>query len=212
MKKSVLVSAIFFTAFGLNAQVGNFSTSVSINSNLTKHLGHYPDHTGQTFGGSLLGGIVLGAISGGQYWGSSDPNEDWVTGKNVDDRSQFNFSFEHPTGAKKRLFVGMTYTNARFKHSKDWYSGKKTTTTEKFTGVTFDTRYSWYRNSWLDLSTGFSAGLARQTVTGFVKETRNPVLGQITPLRATVSHQNIGAFIAPGIGSMGTQMGLTLKF
>jgi hypothetical protein len=212
MKKAIIILSVVFTAFGLQAQKVNFSASVSINSSLTKQLGNYPDRTGNSFGGSLLGSILLGAISGGDYWGTYDANEDWVTGRNVNGRSQFNFTCEFPVDTKKRMYLGATYTNANFTYTKNWYSGRATTTHEKFSGITFDARYSWFRNNWLNLSSGVSAGIAKQTVTGFVSETRHPLLGQITPLKATVSHENVGVFFAPGLGARGTQVGLDVRF
>lgn len=212
MKKAILVFAVLSVVIGSNAQNVAISTSVSVNSSLVNRLGRYSDREGTSAGGALLGNLIIGVISEGQYWGNIEADETWVVKKTADPQTQFNFAADFPVNPKKTTWLGFSYTSASFKHSKSWSDGRITRTNEKFSGVMFNIRQRWFRYKWLDLSSSVGFGMAKQEVTGYINDVFHPVLGQITPLRVTASHENLNVFVAPGVGSTGSQIGLGLTF
>lgn len=212
MKKAILVFAVLSAVTGSNAQNVTISTSVSVNSNLKSSLGRYPDKEGTSVGGALLGNLIIGTISEGEYWGNIEADETWVVKKNADPQSHINCSLDFPVNQKKTLWMGLSYTHASFKHSKTWSDGRITRTDEKFSGVMFNIRRSWLHYKWLDLSSGLGIGIAKQEVKGYISDTYYPVMGHIMPIRATATHENLSVYVAPGLGSTGTQIGLGLTF
>lgn len=212
MKRVIIVLAILSAVTGSNAQNVAISTSVSVNSSLHNRLGRYSDREGTSVGGALLGNLIIGVISEGEYWGNIEADETWVIQKTADSQTQVNFGADFAVNLKKTTWLGLSYTNASFNHSKLWSDGRVTQTNEKFSGVMFNIRQSWFRYKWLDLSSGVGFGLAKQDVTGYINETFHPLLGQVTPLRVTASHDNLNVFVAPGLGSTGSQIGLGLTF
>ena len=209
MKNAIIILALL--PISLMAQQKNqVSFSASTQSSLTRHLGDYADETGGNPIHDLFGSFVIGIITEGEYFGEFENDYNWVTGKEVNSSQQINLAFRR--SIKKRLSLGVNYTHADYRFTKTWLKGPQTATNESFNGILLDAEITWFKRKHFALSSGIGAGRATQKVRGYVNETRSRLLGQFTPLKASLSTDAIGIFIAPGIGSQGSQAGLFVQF
>lgn len=210
MKKLVVVFAIFFSAFAANAQQNqSLSISTSRYSHLTKHLGNYSDNAGD----NILWSFFESAVTHQDIVGNLLDNEyDWVKEKSYKQKGQFNIDYSVAVGASKRVRIGAGYTAASFTHSKKWYSGRTTSTNERFSSLMATTSVAWYRNNWLELSSGVGLGLTKQNTTGYIYENRIRPAAQLSPIKATVYTETFGVFIEPGFGTKGINGGFSIRF
>lgn len=210
MKKLVIVLAIFSSAYAAMAQSNqSLSFSTSRNSQFVKHLGDYSDNAGD----NLFWTFVESAVTHQDLLGNLLDNEyDWVQDKSFKQKVQFNIDYSMEVGATKRVRIGAGYTTASFSHSKKWYSGRTTSTQERFSTVMATTSVAWYRNNWLELSSGLGLGLTNHSTTGYIYERKVRPAAQFAPVKATVYTDTFGVFIEPGIGSKGINGGFSIRF
>lgn len=210
MKKLVVVLAIFFTAYAAAAQQNqSLSFSTSRNSHFIKHLGNYSDNAGD----NIFWTFVESAVTHQDLLGNLLDNEyDWVKDKSFKQKGQFNIDYSMAVGATKRVRIGAGYTTASFSHSKKWYSGRTTSTQERFSSVMATTSVAWYRNNWLELSSGIGLGLTQQRTTGYINENLVRPAAQLSPIKATVYTDTFGVFIEPGLGAKGINGGFSIRF